>query len=205
VSGGDSPGPAAESPDSEGGPGPSASTETDANGAVGARRSRRVAIVAVLALAGLGLAFFVGTRIGNALRPSTATPYAAVPQTTTPPEATATDVPAHVPTHVPTGSAAPGVVAWNKLGGGECLDQWSSPWDREFTVVPCGQPHHAQLVLRGTIEGEPGTPYPSGLAAELNPRCTSPARASSRPSWGPHVGDSVTNQGDPSARDPGSA
>jgi hypothetical protein len=91
--------------------------------------------------------------------------------------------PAIVPDPTPTASAgpavgpvAPGDYYWDKLLGGECLAPFTSPWEDTFTVVPCTQPHPAQLVLKGTfpatVEAEyPGVDELQKLAASL---CTAP-------------------------------
>jgi len=164
--GGSVPAPVAPEPD----PG---TPDAGADAAPRDRRSRIVVIVsiAVLALAGLALAFFVGTRLQQAPPPSVA-------KTTTAAVATPTPTPTPTPTlaPIPAGPAAPGLVSWEDLGGGECLDPWASPWDREFTVVDCVQPHRAQLVARGAFEGDAFAPYPGeqALTSQLGLRCSSP-------------------------------
>lgn len=129
-----------------------------------------LASIAVLALAGLALAFFVGTRLGgggaSAAAP-TPTPTASSPSPT--------------PTPTPTPTATEGPVAageheWDELLGGECIDPFESVWERTFSVVSCTTGHAAQLVARGAFTGKPGTPYPGAeeLTSKLNLLCTSP-------------------------------
>jgi hypothetical protein len=136
------------------------------------RRSRILVIasVAVLALAGLALAFFAGTRVAAVPPPPVAVPASASPSPTPTPTPTPTLAP------VPAAPVGPGTWEWDELGGGECLDAFSSPWEREFTVVDCAQPHPAQLVARGVLPGDAGAPYPGeqAIAAELNLLCTRP-------------------------------
>jgi hypothetical protein len=138
------------------------------------RRTRLILIAAVAAIgaAGLLLAFLVGTRLAPAAPPPVATRTASASPT---PVATATPTPAAEP--IPTGAVAPGTYEWNRLGGGECLDPYISPWEREFTVVDCAAPHPAQLLARGAFDGDATAPYPGeqALTAQLNLRCTAAA------------------------------
>jgi Septum formation len=157
-------------------PAPEPGREPDAGddeAALRDRRSRMVVIVsiAVLALAGLALAFFVGTRLPPAPPPAPASSSAVSSPSPTP-----TPTPTPTLAAIPTGPAAPGVVSWEDLGGGECLDPWASPWEPEYTVVDCAQPHRAQLVLRGTLDGDAAAPYPGeqALPSQLGRRCSSP-------------------------------
>ncbi|WP_210479931.1 hypothetical protein [Naasia sp. SYSU D00948] len=135
------------------------------------RRSRAVVLVsvAVLALSGLALAFFLGTRLRPAPPPAPA-PTSSSPTPAPTPSPTPTLAPA------PAGPVPPGTYEWDELGGGECIDPFASPWDREFTVVDCAQPHPAQLVARGTFPGDIAAPYPGpdALTSELNLLCTRP-------------------------------
>ncbi len=92
----------------------------------------------------------------------------------TAPTPTPTPTPTLAP--LPAGPAPPGTHDWDALGGGECLDPFVSPWEREFSVVDCAQPHPAQLVARGAFPGDAAAPYPGeqALTAELNLLCTRP-------------------------------
>lgn len=74
----------------------------------------------------------------------------------------------------PTAIATPGVVAWDQLYGGECLEPFTSPWAEDFTVVDCATAHAAQLVYRGTFEGDATTAFPGedALGAQINALCT---------------------------------
>jgi len=117
-------------------------------------------LVAALVLVGL---FFLGTQLsgggGQAAEP-----------VTTP---TQTE---EAPVAAPTAPQPPGVHAWNTLFGGECLDPFESAWAEEFTVVDCAAPHAAQLVYRGTLPGEEGSPFPgeAEIASQMNLLCTAP-------------------------------
>lgn len=59
-----------------------------------------------------------------------------------------------------TGPLPPGDYYWDRLLGGECLAPFTSPWEDTFTVVPCTQPHPAQLVLKGTFPATDDPAYP---------------------------------------------
>jgi hypothetical protein len=136
-----------------------------------ARRARLVIVVslAVLAVAGLLLAFFVGTRLRGAPAPAPAPSSASASPSAAP-------TPTPTPTVAPAGTVPPGTYAWDALGGGECVDPYVSPWEREFTVVECGQPHPAQVVARGSFSGDAAAAYPGEqtLTAQLNLLCTAP-------------------------------
>ena len=71
-----------------------------------------------------------------------------------------------VPTAAPTlapetlGPLPAGVHPWTALLGTECVDPFVSPWEKEFTVVDCAQPHAAQLVATGIFEDSVLDAYP---------------------------------------------
>ncbi len=158
-------------------------------GAAGSRGGRTdapnwrvlVGAAVVVAIAVVVVMFLVGMRVGG---PAVASPEAgavtaASTATTTPESTSPTSAPAatSLPAAQPTGAAAPGVHAWNQLGGGECLTGYTSPWAEEFTVVDCGADHTAQLVTRGLF-AEPATaayPGEAELVSRLNLLCTAPA------------------------------
>jgi hypothetical protein len=81
------------------------------------------------------------------------------------------------PSAVPlAGPVAPGEYYWNQLLGGECVSPFTSAWADIFTVVPCAQPHAAQLVLKGSfaeavVAEYPGVDELQKLAASL---CAAP-------------------------------
>ena len=115
-------------------------------------------VVAALALVAL---FLVGTRMAPLFAAAPPEPVVPTAQPTLPPEV--------------LGPVAPGVYAWNELLGTECLEPFVSPWEQEFTVVDCGQPHSAQLVLTGTFEDSVTDPYPGfdELQSRMSLLCSS--------------------------------
>ncbi len=72
-----------------------------------------------------------------------------------------------------TGPLPAGVHDWDALAGGECLDPFDDPWQEEYTVVDCAEPHAAQLVAVGTLPGEEVSAYPGeeSLAGEIPTLC----------------------------------
>ncbi|MCU1441965.1 MAG: hypothetical protein JWQ59_115, partial [Cryobacterium sp.] len=111
--------------------------------------------------------FFLGQRLAGNSAP------AAPPASS----AAASIIPTPTPTPPPviTGPQTAGVHAWDDLGGGECLEPYASPWEEEFTVVDCAEPHAGQLVYRGAFPAD-ATPFPgeAALAAQINLLCTAP-------------------------------
>ena len=89
-------------------------------------------LVAVLALIAL---FLLGTRLSHLFPPP-----AVVASASPSPSPSASGGP------LAAGPVAPGLYPWDALLGGECLDPFDSAWQDEYTVVPCTQPHAAQLV-----------------------------------------------------------
>ena len=123
------------------------------------------ALLAVLALVAL---FLAGTRIAGSLGQSPdATPSATPTAAPTPEAAPGTPI-------VP---AAPGEHRWDELVGGECLEPYESPWQDEYTVVACTEPHAAQMVARGQFAEIEGQAYPGleELASRINLLCSAPA------------------------------
>jgi hypothetical protein len=117
-------------------------------------------LVGVLALIAL---FLVGTRISGWFGPSPA--VVASPTPTPTPTATA----------LPLGPLPPGTYAWDELLGTECLEPYESPWQEQYTVVDCTQPHAAQLVKRGTFTEDTTYPGLEELASRMNLLCTDPS------------------------------
>jgi hypothetical protein len=97
-------------------------------------------LLAVLALVAL---FFLGTRLPDILGPA---PAVSLPS--------ASPSPSPSP-GVVLGPVAPGEYHWDALRGGECLDPYESPWQRDYTVVDCADPHAAQLVHRAELPPQP--------------------------------------------------
>jgi hypothetical protein len=93
--------------------------------------------------------------------------------------ATATPTPTPTPVDAAAGPVAPGEYAWDELRGGECLQPYESAWQEDYTVVDCGAPHAAQLLVRAEFpeEAAPGGVYPGfdELAGRINLLCTHPA------------------------------
>lgn len=122
-------------------------------------------LLAILALLAL---FLLGTRLPDLLGPA---PAVSTPTPTPTPTATA----------LPLGPVEPGEHRWDDLLGGECLDPYTDPWQEEFTVVDCAEPHAAQLVHRGVFP-EPEDPalvddaYPGveALQAQIPILCSAP-------------------------------
>ncbi|MCX7522933.1 septum formation family protein [Microbacterium sp. STN6] len=114
-----------------------------------------VALVVVLALIGL---FVLGTRLPAMLAsaPAPSASHSTAPARSAPPS------PEPTPTVRPKPAAAQpaGVHAWNTLGGGECLQPYTSPWAEEFTVVDCATPHAGQLVYTALLSDDPAAAYP---------------------------------------------
>ncbi len=122
-------------------------------------------LVAVLALVAL---FLLGTKLPAILGPA---PGALVTPTATP-------TPTPTPTVALLGPVEPGVYLWDELLGGECVDPYVGPWEIEYTVVDCEDPHPAQLVTRGTfaaLDGETAYPGLEALQSQVNLLCTAPA------------------------------
>jgi hypothetical protein len=122
-------------------------------------------LVGVLALIAL---FLVGTRISTAFGPSDAVTADPTPSAEPTAEALAPGT--------PITPVAPGVHLWSELQGGECLEPYESPWQDEYTVVDCTQPHAGQMVARGQFEEIDGSSYPGleELASRINLLCSAP-------------------------------
>jgi hypothetical protein len=93
-------------------------------------------MLAVIALVAL---FFLGMRLPDLLGPA---PAVTAPSASPSPSASAV---------IAIGPVAPGTYHWDELLGGECLDPYQSPWQDEYTVVDCANPHPAQMVHTGTF------------------------------------------------------
>src|SRR6185437_14122845 len=121
------------------------------------------------------LLFVVGTRLPSMFTADTPTPTPTATHTT---KAT----PKPTPTPKPTVIAKPGapqpvgVSKWSTLGGGECIQPFTTPWAETFTIVDCGTPHAAQMVYTNLFSADPAAPYPGApaLANQINLLCTKP-------------------------------
>ncbi len=119
-------------------------------------------VVALLALVAL---FLVGQRLASA------------------PVAAPTPTPSATPTPEPTvalpqtGPLPPGEYAWDELLGGECLAPYESAWQERYTVVDCGTPHPAQMLVRGQFDDAADAAYPGfdELTTRIGLLCTSPS------------------------------
>ncbi len=139
------------------------------------RFNRRVYLIAgllavLLVLVGL---FALGTRIPSLFGASAPSQPASASRT---PSATPTPTPTPTPTVIPKPAAAvgPGEHAWDTLGGGECIQPYTSPWAETFTVVDCAADHSAQMVYTNLLSADPAAPYPGAdaLAQQINALCT---------------------------------
>jgi hypothetical protein len=128
-------------------------------------------LAAVLALAAL---FFLGVRLGAGGSSTQATP---TPTPTASPSPSETPSPTPAPTEEPAaaGPVAPGTHAWDDLRGGECLAPYASPWEEEYSVVDCAEPHPAQLVYRGGFPTDtPAFPGEQAILPQLSLLCSAP-------------------------------
>jgi hypothetical protein len=126
-----------------------------------------LAAIGVVALLVLGGLFFLGSQLPGLLAGPAATPTAAPSPTATPtPTAPA----------APVGPAAAGEQQWTALGGGECLEPYTTPWAETFTVVDCAEPHSAQLVFTGAVDDDPAAAYPGEetILSRIYLWCTAP-------------------------------
>ncbi|QPZ37744.1 septum formation family protein [Paramicrobacterium chengjingii] len=120
-----------------------------------------LAVVAVLVLGGL---FWVGTLIPGMVSASQ-------------PEQTESSTPTPTQSIPAEGTLPAGTYAWDQLRGGECLGDYSSPWDEEFTVVDCEGEHDAQLVAVGEMSDAENAAFPGEdeLASQIYLKCSDPS------------------------------
>jgi hypothetical protein len=147
-----------------------------AGGGLWGSRNNRILLLVVAALAVvlvlIGL-FALGTRIPSLVaggQPAAKATASSVPSAKT------TPTPTPVPTVTPKPAAAvgPGTHHWDALGGGECIQPFTSVWAEQFTVVDCATPHTAQLVYTNILSADPAAPYPGpdALAQQIPTLCT---------------------------------
>ncbi|MGL4340470.1 MAG: septum formation family protein [Rhodoglobus sp.] len=108
-----------------------------------------IAVVASLVLVAM---FLLGARIGQ---------KAPSPEASTAPSASLSATPSNA--GAGTGPVAVGDHPWDQLRGGECLTPYESPWEQNYTVVDCKQPHSGQMLAKGVLPGDADAVYP-GLA-----------------------------------------
>ncbi|WP_157780403.1 hypothetical protein [Leifsonia xyli] len=147
--------------------------------ALWANRNNRILLLAlaglavVLVLVGL---FALGTLIPSLFASGKAAPQPSATSAGTSASPTPTPTPTPVPTVTPKPAAAvgPGTHPWDALGGGECLQPFTSVWAEDFTVVDCAAPHTAQLLYTNLVSADPAAPYPGAdaLAAQIPALCT---------------------------------
>ena len=118
-------------------------------------------LVALLALLAL---FMLGQRLAGA--------PAAAPS----PTPTASPTPEPTAAVPETGPLPPGEYEWDQLLGGECLAPFESAWQERYTVVDCGTPHPAQMLVRGQFDDAADAAYPGfdELTKRIGLLCTSP-------------------------------
>ncbi|WP_431219159.1 hypothetical protein [Leifsonia xyli] len=142
-------------------------------------RNNRILLLALSALAVvlvlIGL-FALGTRIPSLVGGQKPAPQPTTVATATAAKPSASPTAAPVPTVTPKPAAAvgPGVHPWDALGGGECIQPFTSVWAEEFTVVDCAAPHTAQLLYTNVLSADPAAPYPGAdaLAQQMPGVCT---------------------------------
>ncbi|MCU1419552.1 MAG: hypothetical protein JWR57_721 [Mycetocola sp.] len=110
-----------------------------------------LAAIGVVALLVLGGLFFLGSQLPALLAGPAPTPTAS----TTPTGTATPTTPA-----APVGPASVGEQDWTALGGGECIDPYSTPWAETFTVVDCEDPHAVQMVFTAPVAEDPAAEYP---------------------------------------------
>ena len=132
------------------------------------------ALAVVLVLIGL---FALGTRIPSLFRAAQPVPVSTASHPASPsPKPTPTPTPTPTVTPKPAAAVGPCVHPWDALGGGECIQPFTTPWAETFTIVDCGTPHAAQMVYTNLFSADPAAPYPGApaLANQINLLCTKP-------------------------------
>jgi hypothetical protein len=159
------------------GPGGAGPTRPTGSGLWGSRNNRILfavlgALAVVLVLIGL---FALGTRIPTLFGSSAQKPHGQAAASATP-SATPTPTPTPVPSVTPKPGAAVGAGphAWDTLGGGECIQPFTTVWAEDFTVVDCTTPHTAQMAYTNLLSADPAAPYPGAdaLAQQIPGLCT---------------------------------
>lgn len=135
------------------------------------KRTQRITLIVLLGLVVVAAVFLVSFAFSGAAVPDPVSTSTARP--TPQPTPTGTRAVAD-PASAPSGPVAPGTWSWNELGGGECLEPYTTPWAEEFTVVDCVQPHHGQVLARGVVDGDASAPWPGeeALTSRLGLLCS---------------------------------
>src|SRR5690606_37038448 len=127
-----------------------------------------IALVAILVLGGL---FFLGSQLPRLLA-------GPAPTETASPSPTPTETATPTPTApaAPVGPAAPGEQDWTALGGGECLEPYSTPWAGTCTGVEYGAGHTAQMLFTSPVDADPAAAYPGeeAILAQISLWCSAP-------------------------------
>lgn len=143
------------------------------------KRTQKITLLVLIGLVLVAAVFLVSFAFSGAATPDRAlTPNRTGTPTTAPspsPTPTVSRAVADTAT-APSGPVAAGTWEWQQLGGGECLEPYTTPWAEEFVVVDCGQEHHGQLVSRGTFPGEAAAAWPGeeALTSQLGLLCSAP-------------------------------
>ena len=72
----------------------------------------------------------------------------------------AVELPEVVFPHLMAGPRPPGQWAWSELRGGECIADYTSPWEDHFQVVACTGIHDAEFTRAVIIDSNPDALYP---------------------------------------------
>jgi hypothetical protein len=142
------------------------SSRPPAAGVSGVQRVLLIVLGSVLAVLAIIALFFLGTRLPDFFGPA---PAVTAPSASPSPSASPV---------IAVGPVVPGDYHWDELLGGECLDPYTGPWQDDYTVVNCANPHPAQLVRTAEfpIPDTGPEPYPGeeALQATALVRCRAP-------------------------------
>lgn len=156
---------------------PTGTSPTPPGGGLWASPNNRIlllvlsALAVVLVLIGL---FALGTRIPSLFGAPEPAPKTTASQPAASASPSPTPTPAPTVTPKPAAAVGPGTHPWYALGGGECIQPFTSVWAQEFTVVDCASPHTAQLLYTNVLSPDIAAPYPGAdaLAQQIPGLCT---------------------------------